>query len=97
MGSLLSTYGGSGLWIIIPDLILAKAMEKSGLARRITLLIATSVAIVLPVNTIPNLVFHSSGYFTEKQIIVYGLVTSLVSVVLTLLVGLPYGTMLGLV
>ena len=57
----------------------------------------TPVAVILPVNTIPNLVFHSSGYFTERQMIIYGLVASLVSVILTLLVGLPYWTILGLV
>jgi anion transporter len=57
----------------------------------------TPVAVILPVNTIPNLVFHSSGYVTERQMITYGLVASLVSVILTLLVGLPYWRALGLV
>lgn len=57
----------------------------------------TPVAVILPVNTIPNLVFHSSGYFTERQMIIYGLLVSLVSVIITLLVGLPYWTVLGLI
>ena len=42
--SLFSTYGGSGLWIIISGFVLAKGMESSGLARRIALWIATSRA-----------------------------------------------------
>lgn len=55
------------------------------------------IAVILPVNTIPNIVFYKSGYFTQKQIIAYGTVTSLVSALLTLLIGLPYWGMLGLV
>ena len=27
------------------------------------------VAVILPVNTIPNIVFHSAGYFNQKQMI----------------------------
>jgi len=56
----------------------------------------TPVALILPVNTIPNLVFYSSGRFTQKQMILYGVVVSLVSVLLILLIGLPYWRFLGL-
>ena len=56
----------------------------------------TPVAVVLPVNTIPNIIFYSSGYFTQKQIVFYGLVTSLISVVIVLLLGRPYWGLLGL-
>jgi anion transporter len=55
----------------------------------------TPIALILPVNTIPNIVFYSSGYFTQKQMILYGLLTSLVSVLLIILVGLPYWQLLG--
>ncbi|UCD44760.1 MAG: anion permease, partial [Candidatus Bathyarchaeota archaeon] len=55
------------------------------------------VAVILPVNTIPNIVFHSAGYFNQKQMISYGLVVSLVSTILVLLAGLPYWNLLGLV
>ncbi len=55
------------------------------------------VAVILPVNTIPNIVFYKSGYFSQMQIIVYGLVTSLVSVLLILLVGMPYWNFLRLI
>ena len=55
------------------------------------------VAVVLPVNTIPNIVFHSAGYFSQKQMIAYGLVVSIVSTILVLLVGSPYWGLLGLV
>jgi len=55
------------------------------------------VAVILPVNTIPNIVFHSAGYFNQKQMIAYGLVVSLVSTILVLLVGFPYWSLLNLV
>ena len=41
--SLLRTYGGSGLWIIVSGFVLAKAIEASGLGRRTALWIATSL------------------------------------------------------
>lgn len=55
------------------------------------------VAVILPVNTIPNIVFHSAGYFNQKQMIAYGLVVSLVSTILVLLVSLPYWRLTGLI
>jgi sodium-dependent dicarboxylate transporter 2/3/5 len=55
------------------------------------------VAVILPVNTIPNIVFHSAGYFNQKQMISYGLVVSLISTAVVLLVGLPYWSLLGLI
>lgn len=55
------------------------------------------VAVILPVNTIPNIVFHSAGYFNQKQMIAYGLVVSLISTTVFLLVGLPYWSLLGLI
>jgi len=57
----------------------------------------TPVAVILPVNTIPNIVFFSSGYFSQRQIVLYGLVVSAVSVALVLALGVPYWRMLGLV
>ena len=47
-------------------------------------------------NTIPNIAFYKAGYFSQMQIVAYGLVTSLVCAVLILVVGLPYWGMLGL-
>lgn len=55
------------------------------------------VAVILPVNTIPNIVFHAEGWFSEKQIIAYGLVLSLVSVALVLLLGIPYWRLIELI
>jgi di/tricarboxylate transporter len=55
----------------------------------------TPIPVILPVNTIPNIVFYKAGYFSQKQIVAYGLVTSLVCAVLILVVGLPYWGMLG--
>jgi sodium-dependent dicarboxylate transporter 2/3/5 len=55
----------------------------------------TPVAVILPVNTIPNIIFHSSGHFSETQMIEYGLVVSVISVITVLLVGLPYWRLLG--
>ncbi len=40
---LFSTYGGSGIWIIMSGFVLAKGMEVSGLGKRIALGIATSM------------------------------------------------------
>ena len=56
----------------------------------------TPIAVILPVNTIPNIVFYKAGHFSQKQIVAYGLVTSLVCAILVLTVGLPYWGMLGL-
>jgi len=56
----------------------------------------TPVAVILPVNTIPNIVFHSAGYFSHRQMIAYGLAVSLVSAVAVLLLGLPYWGLLEL-
>jgi di/tricarboxylate transporter len=56
----------------------------------------TPIAVILRVNTILNIVFYKAGYFSQKQIVAYGLVTSLVCTVLILVVGLPYWGMLGL-
>jgi len=53
------------------------------------------VALILPVNTIPNVVFYSSGYFNQKQMIVYGIVVSLISIFLTIFIGLPYWINIG--
>ncbi len=43
-----------------------------------------------------NIVFFSSGYFSQKQIISYGLVLSAVSSALVLVLGYPYWSMIGL-
>ena len=55
------------------------------------------IAVILPVNTIPNLVFYNEGWFTEKQIVTYGVVLSMASAILVLLIGIPYWRYLGLV
>jgi sodium-dependent dicarboxylate transporter 2/3/5 len=55
------------------------------------------VAVILPVNTIPNIIFHTEGWFTEQQMISYGVILSLVSVAIVLLVGVPYWQLIGLI
>jgi anion transporter len=55
------------------------------------------VAVVLPVNTIPNIVFYKEGWFNQRQMVVYGLVLSLLSVTVVLLIGIPYWMFLGLI
>jgi sodium-dependent dicarboxylate transporter 2/3/5 len=57
----------------------------------------TPIAMILPVNTIPNLVFYKEGWFTENQIITYGAVLSIVSAIMVLFIGVPYWRYLGLV
>lgn len=39
----------------------------------------TPIATILPINIIPNVVFYKSGYFTQRQMIVYGLIVAAVS------------------
>jgi di/tricarboxylate transporter len=53
--------------------------------------------VILPVNTIPNIVFLSSGYFNQKQIVSYGLVLSAVSSALVLALCYPYWSVIGLI
>lgn len=55
------------------------------------------IAVILPVNTIPNIIFHTEGWFTERQIISYGVVLSLASVAVVLLLGVPYWQLIGLI
>jgi di/tricarboxylate transporter len=54
------------------------------------------IALILPVNTIPNVVFFSSGYFNQKQLILYGSIISIISALTIILFGLPYWTRIGL-
>jgi anion transporter len=55
------------------------------------------LALILPVNTIPNIVFYSSGYFSQRQMLVYGTMMSIGSVAIILLVGLPLWRLQGLI
>ena len=55
------------------------------------------VAIILPVNTIPNIIFHGEGWFNEKQMAIYGIILSILSVTLVLLIGIPYWRLLGVI
>jgi len=74
--------------------VLPGAVELQGLSSQP---VGLPVAVILPVNTIPNIVFHSAGYFNQKQMIAYDLVVRLVSTILVLLVGLPYWRLTGLI
>lgn len=55
------------------------------------------LALILPVNTIPNIIFYSQGYFSTKQMIMYGIVLSIISIVLVMLIGIPYWRFIGLI
>ncbi len=55
------------------------------------------IALILPINTIPNVVFYSSGYFNQKQMTAYGTVMSLISAFLIIFIGLPYWRNLGFI
>jgi len=84
--------------VIVPlSLSLAglQGLEPQTLAIPIAFL--TPLALILPVNTIPNVIFHSSGYFTQRQMVLYGVLTSLISAVLIIVVGLPYWAGIGLI
>jgi sodium-dependent dicarboxylate transporter 2/3/5 len=83
---------------VMMPLAISLARLQGVSARLVALPVAflTPVAVILPVNTIPNIVFHSAGYFTHKQIVPYGLAISLISAAIILLLGLPYWGLLGL-
>jgi len=55
------------------------------------------IALILPVNTIPNIVFYEEGWFTEQQMLKYGLIMSLLSAVIVLVLGIPYWRFLGII
>jgi anion transporter len=57
----------------------------------------TPIAVILPVNTIPNIVFHEEGWFTERQMLVYGVALSFLSALLVILLGQPYWKLLGFI
>lgn len=57
----------------------------------------TPIALILPVNTIPNIVFYSSGYFTQRQMVTYGIIVSFISALLIILIGLPYWLSIGFI
>jgi len=83
--------------VMIPLVIsLAQLQGINPLMVALPVAFLTPVAVILPINTIPNIVFHSTGYFTQKQMIAYGLIMSLLSVAIVLLFGLPYWGLLGL-
>ncbi|UCH57012.1 MAG: DASS family sodium-coupled anion symporter [Candidatus Bathyarchaeota archaeon] len=84
--------------VMVPLVISLAQLQGSGVAS-IALPVAylAPVAVILPVNTIPNIVFYSSGYFNHRQMLVYGLTISFISVILVLSLGLPYWKLLGLV
>jgi len=54
------------------------------------------IAIIFPINTIPNIIFHDEGWFTEQQMFKYGILLSLISIIIVLLIGLPYWKFIGL-
>ena len=62
----------------------------------IPLAFMTPIAVVLPVNTIPNIVFYKTGYFTQQEMVKYGLILSVISTILVIVLGLPYWRFIGL-
>ena len=58
---------------------------------------AVPLALILPVNTIPNIIFYSTGYFSVKQIVKYGIVLSIISIIVIILFGIPYWKFIGLI
>ena len=84
--------------VMVPVIIgLTEISGVNPLLTALPIALLAPIAVILPVNTIPNIIFHTEGWFTEKQIIAYGLVLSLVSVAVVILVGIPYWQMVGLI
>lgn len=84
--------------VIIP-LVISLAQLRGFQSQIIAIPVAflTPMALILPINTIPNVVFYSTGYFKQKQMIAYGIITSLISALLILLIGIPYWRLQGLI
>ncbi|MGA3020343.1 MAG: DASS family sodium-coupled anion symporter [Candidatus Micrarchaeales archaeon] len=55
------------------------------------------LALILPINTIPNIIFYSEGYFSIKQMVIYGIVLSIISILLIMFIGIPYWRLIGLI
>jgi sodium-dependent dicarboxylate transporter 2/3/5 len=84
--------------VMIPVVIgLANIQGANPILTALPVALLAPIAVILPINTIPNIIFHTEGWFTEQQMIAYGVVLSLVSVAIVLLVGVPYWQFLGLV
>jgi len=84
--------------VMVPVVIgLTRFYGINPLLTALPVVVLAPIAVILPVNTIPNIIFHTEGWFTEKQIIAYGMMLSLVSVAIVLLLGVPYWQMLGLI
>jgi anion transporter len=58
---------------------------------------AVPLALILPVNTIPNIIFYSAGYFSIKQIVKYGIILSIISIVVIMFLGMPYWKFIGII
>jgi di/tricarboxylate transporter len=84
--------------VMVPLVIsLASFQTVSVNAVALSVAFLAPVAVILPVNTIPNIVFHDSGYFNQRQIIAYGLLLSIISVIVVLTFGLEYWRLIGLI
>lgn len=84
--------------VMVPLVIeLTRFSGLDPLATALPVVFLVPIAVLLPVNTIPNIIFHSEGYFTTKQMFAYGLVLSLLSVALVMLLGIPYWQACGLI
>jgi hypothetical protein len=83
IASLFSTYGGSGLWILLAGFVLAKGMESSGLAKRIALIIATSLGgnprgIILAIGVASFAIAPLSPSTTAKAFLMLPICTGLI-------------------
>ena len=84
--------------VMVPVVIgLTRLSRVNPALASIPVAVLAPVAVILPVNTIPNIIFHAEGWFNMKQIVAYGVVLSLVSVAIVLLVGIPYWQLIGLI
>jgi anion transporter len=84
--------------VVMPLVIaIAKICGISAGMLTIPVAFAVPLALILPANTIPNMIFYSSGYFNYKQIIKYGIILSLISIVTIIIFGIPYWMYIGLI
>jgi sodium-dependent dicarboxylate transporter 2/3/5 len=80
---------------LIISLTRIQGMQPDFLA--LALAFISPIALILPVNTIPNLVFYKEGFFSQAQMIKYGVITSMVIVLIVLVFGSTYWTFINII
>ncbi|MBN1683491.1 DASS family sodium-coupled anion symporter [Candidatus Bathyarchaeota archaeon] len=84
--------------VILPLIISLTNLQNIQLGiTALPLAFITPIAIIFPINTIPNIIYYGEGWFTDGQMLKYGLILSIICTLIVLLIGIPYWQFLGLI